>query len=131
MNKEWATKVTVYIGIALLCYSAMSFSNDRYFLCGPDEDGCPEGDHGSCFCIPYNEMEANGPYCLDFNDFTCIPESRTMGCDSTLRYKNQGECLATIFQSEPLPPCTVTTKSFCLEHEALMCDEDGTLNSCH
>ncbi len=108
-----------------------SYCSDRYFLCGPDEDGCFPDIYQYCVCIPYNDWEANSPYCLDFDKFTCIPLSQTMHCDPGLIFKNQGECLATIFQSEPRPPCKITTHQFCIENHTPICDKMGQPKSCH
>lgn len=115
---------------ALVALAIPSYSSDRYFLCGADEDGCLEGAYQYCFCIPYNDVEANTPYCLDVDALKCTPLSKTINCSSSFVYKNQGECLATIFQSEPMPPCTVTTHSFCLKENVMMCDPNGQLDSC-
>ena len=107
-----------------------SYSSDRYLLCGPDEDGCFKGMYQHCFCIPYNDLEANNPYCLDFNALKCTPLSKTPNCAPHFTYKNQSECLATIFQSEPTPPCTMTTHIFCLQEHTMICDPNGQLDSC-
>ena len=108
-----------------------AISSDRYFICGPDEDGCLEGMYHYCFCIPYDDIEANTPYCLDFDKLKCTPLSKTPNCNSHFVYRNQGECLATIFQSEPTPPCTLTTHSFCIKEHAIICGSSGQLDSCH
>lgn len=117
--------------ITLLITATSTFSSDRYFLCGSDEDGCLEGMYQYCFCIPYNDIEANNPYCLDFDEFKCTPLTQTPDCKPFFTYRNQSECLATIFQSEPVPPCTITTHSFCLKEHAVICNPEGQLDSCH
>ena len=108
-----------------------SYCSDRYFLCGPDEDGCYPDIYQYCACIPYNDWEASSPYCLDFDKLTCTPLSQTTHCDPGLIFKNQGECLATIFQSEPRPPCKITTHQFCIENHTPICDKTGQPKSCH
>lgn len=122
--------VLILFFAGLVFFATPSYSSDRFFLCGPDEDGCFEGMYPSCFCIPYNDIEANAAYCLDFNELKCTPLSQTTHCNSYLIYKNQSECLATIFQSEPRPPCTITTLSFCIQEHTIMCDPSGQLSSC-
>ncbi|KTD09173.1 hypothetical protein Lgra_2408 [Legionella gratiana] len=118
--------VILYCMITAPCYC-----NDRYFLCGPDENGCFSNIYRYCACIPYNDLEANSPHCLDFDKLTCTPLSQTIHCPSALIFKNQGECLATIFQSEPSPPCQITTHQFCIENHTPICDKTGQPNSCH
>lgn len=122
---------TFLISILLLTLINPGYSSDRYFLCGPDEDGCFPDIYQYCACIPYNELEANSPYCLDFSMMTCIPLSKSPYCSPSFIFKNQGECLATIYQSEPLPPCKITTRAFCLENKTSICDPDGQPQSCH
>ncbi len=122
--------IIVLFCAGLLFFTA-SFSSDRYFLCGPDEDGCYAGIYQYCSCIPYNDLEANNRYCLDVYVLKCTPLSETPTCNPAFIYKNQGECLATIFQSEPTPPCTVTTHFFCLKEHVSICAPDGQVHSCH
>ncbi|CAM2981456.1 hypothetical protein LEAN103870_11625 [Legionella anisa] len=122
------------IKLFMLLYFMMitpSYCSDRYFLCGPDEDGCYPDIYQYCACIPYNDWEASSPYCLDFDKLTCTPLSQTTHCDPGLIFKNQGECLATIFQSEPRPPCKITTHQFCIENHTPICDKTGQPKSCH
>lgn len=107
-----------------------SQASDRYFICGPDEDGCFDDMHQYCACIPYDDLNAERPYCLDFDNLTCRPLSKTPDCKPAHIYKNQGECLATIFQSEPEPPCAVTTHARCLEGHSAFCPPDGQPDSC-
>ena len=119
---------------SLVCLSALmhsSFASERYFMCGPDEDGCIEGSYQYCFCIPYDEQQANRPYCLDFTNLKCTPLEKIPTCPQSFIYANQGECLATIFQSEPIPACKLSTHKFCLEAHAYICDKEGQLNTCH
>lgn len=113
-----------------MIFISSTYSSDRYFLCGPDEDGCYPEIYRYCACIPYDDFEANSPYCLDFTKMACIPLSRSPNCPSSLIFSNQGACLATIFQSEPTHPCQVTTRSFCLEHHNVFCAADGQPKSC-
>ncbi|MDI9818690.1 MULTISPECIES: hypothetical protein [unclassified Legionella] len=117
--------------LGLFCYSAASYSQEQYFLCGPDEDGCFEDVYQYCACIPYNEKEANKPYCLNFDELTCNPLSQVPDCDPGFVYRDQGSCLAVIYQSIAEPPCPLTTKSFCLENHTSICNEDGRPESCH
>ena len=106
-------------------------AGDRYLLCGPDEDGCFEETYPYCGCIPYNELHGNQPYCLDFDELRCTPLSETPNCKSQFIYQNQGECVATIFQSEPIPPCRMVTHEFCLKNHLAFCAPDGHVDSCH
>jgi hypothetical protein len=121
--------IFLFTGLLLLAHS--SYSSELYFLCGPDEDGCYEGIYQYCTCTPYNDIEANNLYCFDFDNLTCTPLSQTPNCAPSLIYRNQGECLATIFQSEATPPCTIKTHSFCMEHHTSICDPNGQPDSCH
>lgn len=121
----------ILIGIGLFIITSSSYCNERYFLCGPDENGCSEDSYQYCTCTPYNNLEANKLYCFDFDNLSCTPVSQTPNCDPSLIFNNQGECLATIFQSEPFPPCSITTHAFCLEHHSKICNPDGEPNSCH
>lgn len=121
----------IFLIIGLFTWVHASYSSELYFLCGPDEDGCYEGIYQYCTCTPYNDTEANNPYCLDFDKLSCAPLSQTPHCDPSLIYRNQGECLATIFQSEATPPCTIKTHSFCMEHHTSICDTYGQPESCH
>jgi hypothetical protein len=105
-------------------------SNDLYFLCGPDEDGCFEDDYSACACIPQDKAP-DTPHCLDFDRFVCVPLQEMPGCISDHVFKNQGACLATIFQSTPIRPCKVKTQAFCIEHHIPFCDHNGEPNNCH
>lgn len=101
-----------------------------YFLCGPDEDGCPEGSEQYCACIPAN-IKWQRQYCLDFDQMKCIPFIKAHpNCSEKLRFDTQAECLATIFQSEPNPVCGQQTLAFCKAHLTYICDENGNPNSC-
>ncbi|VEG90285.1 hypothetical protein [Legionella spiritensis] len=126
------TRIRFYIGCFVILTGMIraTYGSDRYFLCGPDEDGCYDGIYQYCACIPYDDLTGDQPYCLDFNLLTCTPLSRVPDCPASLTFKNQGECLGTIFQSEPLPPCPLTTHSFCLEHHISICDSNGQPDSC-
>ena len=126
LNATWIPTLL----IALL-FSTMSFANPLYWLCGPDEDGCSEdGDYEYCACVPYNETNANKPYCLNFDELSCAPLAQNPNCNQHFIFKNQTSCLATIFHSIPDNPCTLTTASFCMEHHPALCDESGTPSSC-
>jgi hypothetical protein len=115
----------------LLLYVNVGYGSARYILCGPDEDGCPKEGYQYCACIPYDEARAKERYCLDFDRMVCQPLSAAPNCDPSFIFKNQQTCLATIFQSEPEPPCILTTLSFCTKHHTYLCDKDGRSGSCH
>ncbi|HSW69635.1 MAG TPA: hypothetical protein VLI69_05750 [Gammaproteobacteria bacterium] len=101
-----------------------------YFLCGSDEDGCPEGREEYCACIPVS-MKPDQPYCLDFDHMTCKPVAQQPDCsEKHIVVDNQGDCLATMFQSEAYPPCKIVSQSFCYEHSVSICDEYGKQDSC-
>ncbi len=104
--------------------------NELYYLCGPDEDGCPAGFEEYCTCTPLNNHQRTKPYCLDFDNMTCEPLSAVSDCSAQHTFKDQGSCLATIFQSEPTPPCKMVTKLFCEDHHVAMCDAKGNPESC-
>ena len=128
----------LYQSLRLSClilglFSSISLShsaNPLYFLCGPDEDGCFDEIAQYCSCTPYNTKEAKKPYCFDFNKLTCTPLAQVSDCPADFVYKDQGSCLAVIFQSEPSPPCRLTTKSYCLRHNTSICAENGLPESC-
>ena len=103
-------------------------ANERQLLCGSDEDGC--NDYRYCACIPYNEMEAENPWCLDFDRLLCIPLSQNPNCYPLFIHKTQGECLATIFQSEPRPACSLVSLDFCHENHIALCNPEGQPESC-
>lgn len=119
---------TIFLLIILITHQA--YGHNRYFLCGSDEDGCLPGQYQNCFCIPYNELDADKPHCLDFDQFTCTPLTPNSQCKPSFIFKNQAACLATIFQSEPIPPCTAVSHDFCVQEHVMMCDADGRLDSC-
>lgn len=114
----------------LFFYISCSFSSELYFLCGPDEDGCFEGEYKYCACIPLDN-EANTPHCLDFTTLRCTPLSETALCLPHLTFKNQGDCIATMFHSTPTTPCRVKTRDFCIEQHIEFCDHNGEPNNCH
>lgn len=120
---------TLILGLGF--FTNLSYSGDKYFLCGPDENGCYKGIYQYCSCIPYNEKEANKPYCLDFDTMRCRPLSEVPDCFPALIFKDQAGCVSTIFQSEEDPPCPLTSKSFCEENNTYICEEDGHPDSCH
>ena len=111
-----------YLMTCLILSTAITFSAENYFLCGPDEDGCSPDDYRYCICIPRNDIEAEQPFCLDFNTITCLPLSQIPQCPKTDVFKNQSDCVATAFQSEPDPPCGITSKAFCQEQHIPILD---------
>ena len=114
----------------ILFFSNMTLADEPYWLCGPDEDGCPEDGYQFCVCIPHHKTEAYQPYCLDFDELSCTPLTQKPNCNSRFIFQNQTSCLATIFHSIPDKPCTLTTQSFCTEHGTAFCDESGKPNTC-
>jgi len=113
--------------LLLMTLQTVYAGSHSYYLCGPDEDGCPPGQEQYCMCIPVS-VNAEQPYCLDLDNMTCKPAAERPDCGIIL--KNQVSCLATMLQSEPNPPCPTVTQSFCHKHSVYMCDEDGNPNSC-
>lgn len=107
-----------------------AFSEPLYYLCGSDEDGCFDGYEVYCACIPVSSLQANQLYCLDFDNMTCQLLSERPDCNAALIFKNQVSCIATIFQSEPYPPCKVATQSFCYLNAIFICHENGDPASC-
>lgn len=122
---------TLSLSLGLVLFINHGFAHERYYLCGPDEDGCSSESPGTCFCIPYNERAASQRYCLDFNTMRCTPLEESPACNPSMVFANQGSCLATMFQSIPTPPCKVTDFKFCQESHSLLCNQDGQLDSCH
>lgn len=103
----------------------------QYLLCGTDEDGCNAKNPNSCLCMPYDgDAVANAPYCLDLSNVSCHPLASTPNCNQDNIYPNQATCLATAFQSEPNPPCSKTSESFCIHHKIARCTQDGGQASC-
>lgn len=127
MHKR-ATFVFYFLGYLML--SSTTLAETRYFLCGPNEDGCSADQYAYCFCIPYDESNANQPYCLNFDNLSCLPVTTQIDCHPAFLFKNQGECLATIFHSHPGAPCDLTHASFCKKHFISMCDKTGQPNHC-
>ena len=117
-------------GIILLS-SISTQASDLYWLCGSDEDGCLPDGYQFCFCIPQHETQSNQPYCLDFDELSCTPLTKKPHCQDHFIFKDQTSCLATIFHSMPDNPCTLTSKSFCTEHQTAFCDESGQPKTCH
>ena len=105
------------------------WADPLYLLCGSDEDGCLEGYEQYCACIPAG-INKDQPYCLDFDKMTCDPLALRPHCDKNMKFSNKAQCVATIFQSEPVPPCREVTQSFCISHSVYMCDENGNPDSC-
>ncbi len=99
----------------MLCLIVSGANAEKpYYLCGPDEDGCPSDDYTSCLCVA-----SRGPayaYCLDISHRRCFPLSVSSDCHPDDIFKYEGECLATLLQSEPQPPCQSITKKFCIQH---------------
>lgn len=112
-------------------YSNSALSDNLYYLCGPDEDGCYEGIYQYCACIPQNPIQFNTPFCFDFDKRTCKPISEVKDCDTHFVFQDQATCLAVMFQSTPKPPCLLTTEAFCREHQSYLCEADGYPSSCH
>ena len=115
--------------IILLSIQITYAQTPYYYLCGPDEDGCYPGIEQYCACIPVSN-KSDQPYCLDLDNLTCKPTSEKLGCNIHMTFKNQAACLATLYQSEPEPPCQKVTDSFCSSHGVYICDKDGNPNSC-
>lgn len=118
---------TIFFIFMLVCFSPVA-AGKRYFLCGPDEDGCQADDYQYCVCMPYDEGTANSPYCLDFSDVSCVPLTERPDCGSI--FKNQSDCVAAAFQSETTPPCPVHSESFCLKHHVPLCQADASVSTC-
>ncbi len=97
-----------------VCYGAISVAEEKYFVCGPDEDGCYPDEYPYCLCIPIDEKVTNQPYCLDFEKLSCVPLVEMPNCQDV--FKNQSDCVATAFQSEAEPPCFVKNKAFCVNN---------------
>ncbi len=116
------------MGALLSFFCSKLYSLQEYYLCGSDEDGCY--DHRSCACIPRIETKPQEPFCFDFDQLTCLPLSQQPGCYPLFIHDNQGECLATIFQSEPKPACPLVSLDFCLENHIVFCDPSGQPTSC-
>jgi hypothetical protein len=116
--------------ILSLFFMINAHSSERFFICGGDEDGCLANHPEFCICIPHNDLYENMPFCLDFDEMTCSPLATSPTCESSLVFKNQSTCLATLFQGQPEPPCTTTTRSFCMDNHSIMCPPDGRLSSC-
>lgn len=119
-----------FFSVIIILFSQFALASDLYWLCGPDEDGCPEDGYEFCVCIPHNDTHANQPYCLDFDELGCAPLSEKPDCNSHFVFQDQTSCLATIFHSIPDNPCTLTTKSFCTEHHTAFCEESGNPRTC-
>lgn len=120
------------IAFAAVCISlSASCNSTRYYLCGPDEDGCPEDYPEYCLCIPLNEKNTHSAYCLNLDELRCTPLSAQKNCDINDIYPSQGHCLAVIYHSLSTPPCKTTTETFCQLHHSYFCDESGAPQSCH
>jgi hypothetical protein len=115
----------------LIClWGISSYADEKYFLCGTDEDGCLPDSYAYCVCMPYDDALASQPYCLNLDNVSCRPLSLVSNCESGSIYKDQATCLAVAFQSEPEPPCVLTHKDFCVKQHVLLCDKDGGADSC-
>ena len=108
----------------------MAHASERYFLCGPDEDGCPSNDYKSCLCMPYDEGEARHRYCLNLDNLSCVPLKKVANCPKYYIYKDQSTCVSIAFQSEATPPCKVVSHKFCHNNHVVICDIDGGVDSC-
>ena len=111
-------------------YASTSYSEGLYFLCGPDEDGCFEDNYSACACV-LQDHDANSPHCLDFTTIRCIPASQMTHCPAHSLFKNQGDCIATIFHSTQTTPCHVKSQVFCIQHHIQFCDDNGDPRHCH
>ncbi|OGT65965.1 MAG: hypothetical protein A3J38_10305 [Gammaproteobacteria bacterium RIFCSPHIGHO2_12_FULL_45_9] len=102
-----------------------------YFLCGPDEDGCfDEPDYYRfCACIPQDPISFAEPYCLSWDKMACVPMNKT-DCKNGVSFNTQSACVATLFQSEPTPPCPIKSEHFCKEHAVPICNAEGQTYSC-
>ena len=129
LSNPWRRK-TIFALAGLCCYITSSIASELYFLCGPDEDGCFDDQYGYCACVPQDQTP-NEPHCLDFNAFKCTSLSDTPHCAPRFIYKNQGDCLATIFHSTPKTPCRVKTLEFCIEHQIQFCEKNVDPHHCH
>ncbi len=118
------------IFLFLSLFLNVSNANSLYYLCGSDEDGCNGPDYLGCLCMPFDNKLAHQPYCLDFDNVSCVPLSKMKNCDPNNIIKDQATCLAVAFQSEPIPPCGLTTDTFCNEHHIPTCDQDGGEATC-
>jgi hypothetical protein len=130
--KQKKCNKSIFIGIALflgaLLFNNFSHADTRYLLCGSDEDGCY--DYHSCACIPYNEAEGSRRFCLDLDIPRCVPLAEAPDCYALFIHRNQEECLATLYQSQPKPACQLVSKTFCLDNHIAICGADGNFNSC-
>ncbi len=130
LNEEFYMRFFQTVVILLLFPIQLTFAQPPYyFICGPDEDGCPQGYEEYCACIPPG-ITPNKPYCLDFSANTCSALSEVHRCKKGMIFANQASCLATIFQSEPNPPCPIAAPSFCYSHSASICAANGDPSSC-
>ncbi len=128
---RWKAGLKISLCAALIGLSQAGYSNERYVICGPDEDGCFEGAYQYCACIPYNEEHSGQAYCMDFDNMTCKPLSEVKDCRRSDTYKNQESCLAMVYQSMERPPCKISTRTFCEEKGMNFCDADGNPDTCH
>lgn len=121
-------RTTLWITFLVLSFSTFAFASGQglYFLCGPDEDGCPSNGYEYCVCIAFDEQQGMHPYCLNFEKGNCIPIKNEPDCDSNLIFDNQASCIATLVQSVPSPPCPLKTRSFCEKHHILICEKDDS-----
>jgi hypothetical protein len=128
LNLKELAKYLLFVGIIFFAQTA--FSTGLYFLCASDEDGCDENTYQYCACIPYNETHAETPHCLDFDSLTCMPQALSSSCDPAFVYRNQGDCLASMYQSVLVPPCQTVTYDFCIKHHSQICDVSGRPSTC-
>ncbi|ABS77645.1 hypothetical protein [Coxiella burnetii] len=113
------------------CMLSLSYGQGKYFLCGPDEDGCGPGEYQWCLCMPYDGALAGEPYCLNFDNVSCVPLAQAPNCPKGDIFKDQGTCLAVAFQSEPEPPCPLVDEQFCRQHHVPVCQKDSGAETCH
>ncbi len=114
----------------ILFFSGAAQAAGLDFLCGTDEDGCFPDHYDYCICMPYDSETANQPYCLNFNNLSCVPLSSKPDCRGGEIYGDQATCLAVAFQSEPTPVCPLKTEQFCRDHAVPLCEKDGGMNTC-
>ena len=113
--------------VLLLTTRFLYADSSLYLLCGSDEDGCLPGREQDCACIPIS-AEPNQPYCFASDWKSCHPFKVQSDCD--VKFDDQANCIATLFQSVSVPACKEVTQSFCISHSAYLCDETGNFDNC-
>ena len=125
---QYNTILLLFAGTLL---STSCLAETTYFLCGPDEDGCFEQDdyYRFCTCIPQDPITFSHPYCLDWDKMACISTDKDP-CQNGVTFKTQSDCVSTLYQSEPRPPCPLKTRFFCEENHIHMCDSTSNAAAC-